>query len=586
MFVSTTSLVACSGIEHDIDLAPIFRTADHQRPGAEGEDAGRLNETDIFGPIVPFVQSIRENGSDEQDVTLTGVRPLFTMEERAWAEGEGRERVVSFLAPFGKFHTNPRTTQVRFVPLFWYTVEKTGDGHEDRDFIIFPVFWLGKSNPPEEARGAGETDELHIALFPLIGQLSEVLGYQKMQFLAWPILQRLYKRTYWDDDDPNYAEEALTSIALLLGWTTGFPRGGSWHALPFYLKSVWNYPPYKAPRYPEGADPSKPLPYYDKRSYLWPFIHYQKLNLDRGPGNETTLFSIWPFFKHEQGIDRDFRTYGWPFIRYNREYPLMRESAAAMAGLDWPVPEEVAKAPENTNVLIDFMTQAIFRYEKTTDYWKRRILLLLWAEHHSRPETPQPNSGRIDSTAILQPIGYWNRLVQERTENGGYDERAIWLLTPFFQTHGRSYVDRDGNQNGQTDRFTRLWPLISYERKADGSRDIFAFPLLPLRLERFVKEFLDSWGPFVNLYRYQRMPDRLGGAERHTALFTLVKAYRDKYESSLSIPLLYTSRTVQEGGVQKFSRRVLAGMFGYEGEDGTEGSSRTLRLFWLPLDLD
>lgn len=574
----------CSGIPGDIDLAPAFRTAHH--PGDPGIPESGFTDTDILGPIVPFVEG--------HDSTFTGVRPLFTTTERPFAEGPGRERVVSFLAPFGKYHSNPRTTQTRLVPLFWYTVETTADGHEDRDFIIFPFFWIGKSNPPEGARGTGEVDEFHFALFPLIGQLSEFLGYQKMQFLAWPIFQRLYKRTYFDEDDPDYADEAITSLALLVGWTTGWPRGGSWHVLPLFMKSVWNYPPYKAPRYPDGADPSQPLPYYDKRSYLWPFIHYQRLNLDRGAGNETTLLAVWPFFKREVGIDREFWTILWPFFRYNREYPLKRESGALARGFDEPQPDEIAKAPENTNVLIDVLTQAVFRYESTQDYWRRRILWLLFAEYHSRPESPQVDengeieeTSRIDSLALLQPIGFWKRRVQERfPAGGGFDDDSLWLLTPFFQTHRRSYVDESGAFDGRTDRFTRLWPVFSYERKADGSRDIYAIPLLPLRLERFVKDFNDAWAPFLNLYRYQRAPDRLGGAERHTALFTLIKAYRDARESSLSIPILFTSREVEDRRARRFSRRALLGMFGYEGEDAATGeSSRTLRLFWLPLRL-
>lgn len=561
-------LVGCADLVRDVDLSPFYRSATHPHPA--------FTETDVLGPFVPWIHT------EERD--KYGLRPLFMTEHRPWAEGADgeRETVVSFLAPFGKYHSNPRTTQVRFSPLVWFTRERTGQGGLDTDFILFPFVWVGRSDPPPGAAGVGETAERHLALFPLIGQLSEFIGYQRMQFLAWPILQRLTKRTYFDDDQVEPAEEHLTSIALLAGWTTGWPRGGSWHILPFFSRSVWNYPPYRAPKYPDGADPSQPLPYYDKRIYLWPFIHDQRLNLDRGPGKETRQLAVWPFFKHETGIDHEFWTILWPFFRYNREWPLVRESAVAKRELDGPVPESVAKAPENTNVLIDILTQAIFRYERTDTYQRKRIGLLLYADYESLP-ADKPD--RLESVAFLQPIGYWKRHVTERTADGGYDDDSLWAGVPFFQSHLRRYVDAAGNYDGRSDRFWRLWPMFSYERNADGSRNIYAIPLLPLRLERFVMDFNDALEAFFNIYRYQRASDAQGGFERHTALFTLIRAYRDDKETSLSIPLLFTSRNVTEGDVRSFSRRFLFGMFGYEGEDGPDHSTRALRLFWLPVRL-
>ena len=70
-----------------------------------------------------------------------------------------------------------------------------------------------------------------------------------------------------------------------------------------------------------------------------------------------------------------------------------------------------------------------------------------------------------------------------------------------------------------------------------------------------------------------------------TALFTLIRAYSDPFERSLSIPILYSKRDVTEGDTRRFSRRFLLGMFGWEGEDAPHGDRRTLRLFWIPVRL-
>lgn len=564
------SFAGCSSIDGDVDLSPLFRTANH--PGTD------FTDTDFFGPFGTHVR--------HGPVSRFGLRPLFLTERRPYRgdEQNGEETVTSFVAPFGKYHSNPRTTQLRFWPLFWYTKERTGVGGTDFDFLLFPILMFGSTTPPPGALAAGEESDAYFALFPLAGQVNSFVGWDKFQFLGWPLLQRVTKRVFDE-------EEAFTSFALLFGYTTGAPRGGSWHILPLFSKSVWNYPPYRAPHYPEGADPAQPLPRYDKRSYLWPFVHYQKLNLDRPEEEQTELLAVWPLFKRERGFDHEFWTILWPFFRYNIERPLERESARLEAENQVQETRETGgeegddedDEDDDENVLVHFLSQAVWKYEQTQEYRRRRLLLLLYADYKSLPEERE---NRIDSMAILQPIGFWKRTTQRMDEEGRYRDDSLFLIAPLFQTHERSYLDPGGTDTGDTDRFTKLWPVFSYERNADGSRDVGLIPLLPLRLEKYVKDFNDAWGVFTNLYRYQRTPDQLGGATRHTLFMNLFKAYSDEHESSISIPVLFTSRTLEEGGVTRYSRRFLMGMFGYEGEDGQGGErKRTLRLFWLPIDL-
>lgn len=570
MLASAAAVAGCSsldGLERDVDLAPFVRNLEHPSNGSR--------DADFMGPIVPVTDSF-----NAPDVHFYGVRPFFTVEDRPWDESlEGREKVVSFIAPFGKYHTNPRTTQFRFSPLLWSTTTRTAPGHEDYDFILFPILWFGNTKIDESVRGVGERDDSYFGLFPLVGQINSFLAYDRIQFLGWPILQRLYKRVFREEP-----EESFTSVALFVGWTEGVPRGGSWHALPFYSQSLWTYPPHRAPKYPPGSDPGQPLPLYDKRIYLWPFIHQYEMDLDRGPGKETHLLAIWPFFKHEWSYDHEFWTILWPFFRINKEYPYLRDAHRMKQGKE--LTEDEAKAEPNTNVLYDVMTQAVYRYVRTEEYWRQRILLLLWAEYHTLP-LDKKNS-RIDSIAILQPIGFWKRDAWEReSDEYAYHDRSYYVLVPFHTTLNRYYLDKDGNENGKVDYFTKIWPLFTYENNADGSAEFHTFTLLPLRVERFVKDFNDAWLPFVNLYGYKRKPDAEGGAEQHTALFTLVKWYHDAKESTLSIPAIYTGRTLQGEQSTQYTHRFLFGMFGVEGEDAQDGTtkSKTLRLFWIPIPL-
>jgi hypothetical protein len=556
--------ISCSGIEGDVDLAPLVRTANHPD--------GDLRDSDVMGPIVPYVE--------DRDTEFYGVRPLFTVEDRPFDESlAGREKVISFIAPFGKYHSNPRTTQFRFSPLLWSTSTSTAKGVEDYDFVLFPILWFGSTTVPEDVRGVGERDDSYFAAFPLIGQINSFLAYDRIQFVGWPLFQRLYKRVFEQE-----GEEAFTSIALLIGWTTGWPRGGSWHVIPFYSQSKWVYPPYQAPSYPEGADPSQPLPRYDKRMYLPPFIHVWDDDLDRGAGKETKLLAVWPFFKHEWSYDHEFWTILWPFFRVNKEWPYLRDAHQAKMGTALSATE--AQTDERTNVLYDVFTQAVYRYVRTEEYWRQRILLFLWAEYHSLPE--ERRNTRLDSIAFFQPIGFWKRDAWEDEGDGHrYHDRSYYVLVPFFHSLYRYWLDEEWNETGRVDRFVKLWPLVSYENNADGSANVHVFTLLPLRVERFVKDFNDAWLPFVNLYGYERTSDAEGGRVLHTALFRLVKWYRDANEDSLSVPILYTGRTLRSESGTQYTRRVLFGLFGLEGEDAPDGTaiSKTLRLFWIPIPL-
>ncbi len=624
-------LAGCSStIEGDLDLSPLARNLAH--PGAQ------LRDTDILGPIIPDVET--------PSLHFYGVRPFFTAENRDWAEGKAgeRETVVSYIAPFGKYHSNPRTTQLRFVPLFWSTHTQTAPGHDDYDFQLSIFVWYGSTHIDDSIRGIGERDDHYFALFPLAGRIDSFIGYDHIDFLGWPILQRLTKRVFREEP-----EEEFNSIALLFGWTTGVPRGGSWHIIPLYAQSLWTYPPHQAPYYAPDVDPNEPLPSYDKRMYLWPFIHIYHMDMDRGPNRDTHLVAVWPFYKREWSYDHEYETYLWPFYRVHREYPWMRQSYKDKIAkdrsditfdnlmLDAPiegketangedarkrataeadkkadeayakeqaVTEDGAHDSEHTNILRDIGTQLIYRYIRTQDYWRQRILLLLWAEYHTLPETKTDD--RIDSLAILQPILFWKRDAwwaetanspdpsvktwtdeKERWPVKRYHDKSYYVLVPFFMNFDRYYLDAKGNETGKVDYFTKLWPLFSFEQNADGSADSHIFSLLPLRVERFVKDFNDAWLPFVNLYGYKRKSDAEGGGTQHTALFTLVKWYHDATENTVSIPVLYTGRTLRDDTSSHYTHRFLFGLFGIEGEDALDGTpkSKTMRLFWIPIPL-
>lgn len=584
------TVASCSSVvEDDFDLSPFARW--------ESRTDSDIEEGEILGPLAPY------ESRGDGEVKEYGLRPFFYTTERPWRERglDERQKSVSILAPFAKYHTNPRTTQFRFWPLFWWTEEQHVTGGKDFDWVFFPFLFYGSTEPSQLEKDKGlERDNEYFGFFPLVGQINNFILFDKFQFLLWPLMQRVSKKVY----DEN---ETFTTILLFFGWSDGAPRGGSWRAFPVGYHAVWEYPPYRAPAYPPGADPSKPLKRYDKRGWLWPFVHIHDLYLDRGIGQEAKLVSVWPFFKKQAAFDHEFWTILWPFFRYNREYPELRqriravEREAASRGELPQAPEtfhqlqERGEDPGIENVHIDFLSQVIYRYQKQQEvveppfedyeggFWRQRIGLVLFAEYHT---LPLDRPVRVDSVSVLQPIGFFRRVIHDQNKVRGKRETQYAALVPVFFSEGVEWFDAQGVDTGRRDRFTKVWPLFSWEWNGDGSRNIQAFTLLPLRLEKYVKDFNDAWGFLWNLYEYRRAPDADGGYTRHAALFRLYGAYFSDAETSVRVPLLFNWRTFyKEGEPTTWSRRFLGGMFGWKREEERDGVEDSLVLFWFPVKI-
>ncbi len=476
----------------DWDFSPLERTA-HR-------DSGEERETEA---LIPFLHSKTSPLADEW-----AIRPLIGYRE----DKSAGIASVDFLPPFGRWFSRENRTQLRFWPIFMYNrrsrdqeIDLPGYSTNEVDWTLFPLLYGGSS--PE--------GENYFAFFPIGGRIRNFLAYDTFDFFLWPAYQRVTK----DVSSPGTS----TSFFWILGWTEGGPRGGSFHFLPFYMKSVW-----------KGK--------YKKYSILWPFLHYQEKQLHAD--HPSRAYGLWPLFHIEKGAN---------YYRHGFIGPLLFMGPLIQCGREVPKSWGGKSNKEGKSYYIFDLPWPIVHAEKTRDHERFRIFPFY--SHYREPG--------FDSKAFLIPL-IWLR----NSSNEEY-EKTDFFFIPLLTRIRKTYRDGSGK-----DSYFQLWPLFHREALADGSRDFSLVSPMPSRLAEPFEAVERLFWPFWNIYRYRRSDS---GAERHDAIFTLVSASNDSEETRFSFPLLYSYRNRRGEG---WRHSFIWGAFSLEGD---ESGLKTLRLLFIPV---
>ncbi len=485
-----TLLSGCLTAGLGADASPLLRTGFHR---ATGESEAEL--------LVPIFAERNSPGRSEW-----AVRPLM-----GYRRNEAEDFTeFDFLPPLGRYFRHDDRTRFRFWPLYSYSKVARPEG-DDVDWIFFPLLFGGRSPGGEN----------YFAFFPLGGCIRDFLTYDSFSFALWPLYQRVTKKI-------SAAEKRRsTSFLLLFGWTDGGRMDGSWHALPFYMKSVW-----------KGR--------YKKYSVLWPFFHYQEKALDTD--HPAKAYGFWPLF-HLEGADNYYR-YGFigpliflgPLVQLGREVPDRWEGKPNGA--------------QNAYYIYD-VPWPLVHIEKTRDCERFRIFPFY---SHYREEDA---TSSFDSKSFLTPL-FWLR----NSKNLEYEKSDFFFIPLVTRIH-KVYADHRGE-----DSYFQLWPLFHTDSTFDGGYDFSTLSLMPSRLATPLEAVDRLFWPFWNLYRYQEEPT---GAQRHKALFNLISAYYDDAESRFSIPLLYNYLNVDGVG---WEHNFLWKLLTIEGDD--EGL-QNMRLLFIPI---
>ncbi|MSR45906.1 MAG: hypothetical protein EXS13_02365 [Planctomycetes bacterium] len=476
------SLYGCAG--SDTDANPFYVGRTHET--GHGEAARVI----AFGPF----------WDDERapDYHETALHPLW---RRVETPGEVRTQV---LAPLFATRTTADESSSRFLAL-GFSRTHTTDGASskpDYDFMLFPLLWFGTGS---------ESRERYFALFPLGGVIKSFAGFAEVGFALFPLY-------YWAKKAVNESE-TLHSVTPLIGWADGGPRDGSWRLLP--IAGRWHY---------EGK--------YDKWTFLWPFVHWQKNRLDTS--DPSTNVAVWPLFGLEQSRRTFLLTLLWPFFRYRTESVESWDEQGAL---------------------------------QETLYWHHDFLWPLWRNEHVRdydyvrlfPFYSRYRSPEFDSDAWLIPL-FWKRQTREVEFT-----KDTFDAVPLVHWERKRWNTAAGETPRADDDTFKLWPLFA--AKHEGGTTDFRIPaLLPLDIERFTDDFDASWGPFYELWHTRRDAD---GRTRGNALLRLVDWEHGDGRTRFSIPLLYSL----DATPRRTTHSLLLGIvrFGF-GEGGTE-----LKLLGMPL---
>jgi hypothetical protein len=467
--LSLTAAVSCAGYHGDLN--PLY--------------VGHVDESSSFADsfsLGPFFDDAEGPGYEE-----TAVHPLW----RSVTTPERHE--VQILDPLFNYSRHDDRSSFRFLSLGWFNRYYPEPEEKEWDLRLFPLLFAGGGPPGDN----------YFALIPLGGTIRDFAGFREALIVLFPLYYRLTK----DVDE----EENFHNITPFIGWTSGGAKDGSFRFLPIYGQWLW-----------EGQ--------YERYSYLWPFLHYQKNRLNTS--TPSTLFAFWPFFKIDRSERHRFLTLLWPFFRFNEATEIDRDTGE-----------------EEEYYRYDFLWP-LYRREKTRDFERTRLF----------PFFSRYRSEDLDSDAFAIPF-LWRR--EARTEEW---TKKTFDLVPLLHRQVQKYHD------GRPDNWEwRLWPFFA-SGEFHGTRAVRVPILIPLGDNRFTSDFRANWSPLVTLYHDVQKPN---GDRRITALLRLFEYRRTAQRTSWTIPVVYAGESTED----RTTHDLLWGLvrFGH----GKGGWS--LRLFHIPL---
>ena len=261
-----------SGYAGSIPEIPPVYTVETASTSPDGEPRYRA-----LGPLFEY----RESGQGGR--TLTAFRPLWSQE--IFSGTEENDFIWPLSAWRYSWHSN----------YCWVLLYFNARGADNRSsYHLIPVWFSG------DKRDGG----FYWCLFPVYGETEDIVGYDKMFFLLFPL--------YWEASKNDVSGEAYV-------WPiVNMDRGKNMdkcRIFPFY---AYNH------KYDEQFN----------ESYLWPFVHNSR-SLDpkkpeegwmfwpftgKNTANDSVSWSVlWPLFEQRTAPENGYElTAPWPFFIYRR----------------------------------------------------------------------------------------------------------------------------------------------------------------------------------------------------------------------------------------------------------------------------
>ncbi|NUM32994.1 MAG: hypothetical protein HUU50_00475 [Candidatus Brocadiae bacterium] len=457
-----------------------------------------IKELDIW-PMVYYEKDEKKNETrldlaaslysyqDTPKITSYAFRPWFVGE---FSKEEDLTQLM-FAWPFIYARLTPDDKKIWLLPMYYSRDIKRPDfGERDYDWFFLPFITLGGT----------DTKEGSYLYMTLWGNIKGLLMYDEITMTPFPF--------YVKARDGEYVTKGYLWPLFRFG-------DGGGKRFRFYCMFYSEYEK-------EGK--------FRRRSYMWPFVHYNEEDLDKKhPRKEFMFFPLYGQSISDVAVSRSLL---WPFFSYAKN----EESGYTEYNCPWPF----------------FKT----RKDKAVD--ELRVWPFYW-----KSETKIAPEGKEDDLVLLWPI-YWHT----QSEYTTYQKESRYVL-PFYWSHWRKGKGKDGQESSSV----KIWPLCDYEKKEDGTVRYRA--ISPFWFEDYLPEgFQKAWAPFFTVFDYSKGPE---GKKTFSMLGPLYQYKAD--EESLYHRFLFFSYKKTKNPEQDFKRfSVLGGLFEYKEEKGES----SLRFFYLP----
>ncbi len=428
---------------------------------AQTDDAGNVISWEAAGPLL-FKKPAAQAG------TVAGFRPFFAQ----WRTAAGDVAETNVLYPLFTYRTDGETYRWSVLQL----INRSGDRAE-REAQLLPAlsydtfdvwpFWF--------SRDTGDPATTYRALFPIGGEIQSRFGYDRINFVVFPLYSRTEKKgavatsTPWPFLKITRGTEEGVAVWPLFG---RLEKPGRFER-QFYLWPLgWNNTIQPSDEAPAGTAPRREvgvLPFYTRETapglrnenYLWPFFGYTD-RTEPYRYRETRYF--WPFLVQGRGDDRYVNRFG-PFYTHS-----------LVKGTDkkwflWPV----------------------YREKKWTDpgiaQTQRQVLYFIYRSTEQR-STTNPNAAPAEKAHLWPLFSAW--------DNGAGRQQFQFPspLAVFFPDNERVQTSwaplfslyRYDRRSIEDVRHEALWGLVTWKR-ALQHREFHLGPLFSMNQRGGEKRF-------------------------------------------------------------------------------------------------
>jgi len=449
----------CAGLGSELHVAPLYTQLARAGGGITHEALGGI---------------VRAERTLAGRLDYAALLPLYS-----WRRHPNDDRTAWFIPPLGSYKEREDKTRhtTQLLPLFFWSTKQEASGTTSWSLYVVPFNYFRKDKDGKRVN----------VVFPLGGTFEHFFGFDNGWFFLFPFATKFQRNR----------QHVVHFLFPIFTWRWGV-SGTSWRAWPLAGRNRW-----------EGR--------YDRWFFLWPFLHYQRDNLQLPPERQDHAWALFPLLGYKRQGSRTSYACLWPFFGYGSD---PQTGAWAYDG-PWPLVRIVEPG--------DAQPDEPSRYR----FWP----FYSWYEGDG-----------LESTWAPWPLVNW------RTEQYTHGKKSAQNIFLFWHSW-----DRTDTRVGDS-HYRRAWPL--FRNRWSEDTEFFAWPALnPFwRVPVIDEHYAWIW----ELYQSSRDRDR----KRERSWLGLWRRERDHDEDRRSLSGLWARREFTEAGRRVSETSLLFGLLRWRSTEG------------------